>query len=301
MTLDQNPIIKKILLLLLITAFILPVSAAEPEVYYYAGNNRPAPEAEAIKKVEVDRESDNKIWIHTYIKSDGAWKIAQKEMIRVKSSEQHTISLYDGRLLIHKTKRSFAKNQNAGYQFEDRRDGIVVRSGHSKNQIPLNLDGVITEYYDNGRVKSESMYNDNQLVWNHNWLRNGDKYIDTIFYSVDTWPEYLNGEIVLKTHLNNHIVGSKYFNNDLAGTVLLGFVIMKNGELDGVQMVNESLPVIGEVAVEGFQTLPGKWKPATLDNRAVRCFMTFPVNFIQKGGMFDEVEIIGNMIFYNYR
>jgi hypothetical protein len=51
----------------------LSVEAGEPEVFYYAGNNRPALEAEAIKKVEVDRKSDKKIWIETYIKSNGGW------------------------------------------------------------------------------------------------------------------------------------------------------------------------------------------------------------------------------------
>jgi antitoxin component YwqK of YwqJK toxin-antitoxin module len=301
MIFNQNPNIAKIFLLLLVTVLSLSVEAGEPEVFYYAGNNRPALEAEAIKKVEVDRKSDKKIWIETYIKSNGGWEIVQREKIQAKTSDQHMISHYDGNLLTHKTKRSFTKNENSGYLFEDRRDGIVIRSGHSKNKVPLHLKGVITEYYKDGSKRSESLYDDNQLVWNHNWLRNGDKYLDTIFYSFDTWPEYLNGSTVLKTHLNNHIVSSKYYNEVLEGTVLLGFVIMENGDLDGVHLVNESFLDIGKVAVEGFQSLPGKWKPATLNNQAVRCFMTFPINFIHRVGMFDEVIISGNVLFYNYR
>ena len=301
MIFNQNPNIAKIVLLLFITVLSLGAEASEPEVFYYAGNNRPALETEAIKKVEVSRVSDKKIWMETYIKSNGNWKIVQREKIQVKTSDQHTISHYDGSLLTYKTKRSFTRNEHNGYLFEDRRDGILIRSGHAKNKIPLHLQGAITEFYENGSKRSVSLFNDNQLVWNHNWLRNGDKYLDTIFYSVDSWPEYLNGSAVLKTHLNNHIVNSKYYNGGLEGTILLGFVIMENGDLDGVHMVNGSFMDIGKVAVEGFQSLPGKWKPATLNNQTVRCFMTFPINFIHRVGMFDEVIISGNVLFYNYR
>ena len=301
MIFNQNPNIAKIVLLLFITVLSLGAEASEPEVYYYAGNDRPALEAEATKKVEVNRESDKKIWIHTYIKSDGGWEIVQKEKILVKSSDQHTISLYDGSMITHKTIRSFSRDEHNGYQFVERKDGIIIRSGHSKNRIPLHLQGEIVEFYENGNRKSVSMYNDNQLVWNHNWLKNGEKYPDTIFFSVDTWPEYLDGTTMLKTHLSNHIVNSQFYKQEMEGTVILGFVIMENGDLVGVHIANEFIFDIGNVAVEGLQSLPGNWKPATLNNQAVRCFMTLPINFIHRAGMFDDIIFTDRMLFYIYR
>ncbi len=301
MIINRNPSIAKIVLLLLITFLGLGVEAGEPEVYYYAGNDRPSLEAEAIKKVEVNRESKNKTWILTYVKSNDEWEMVQKEKILVISSNQHTISHYDDDGLTHKTKRSYSWNEHTDYQFVDRKDGIVIRYGHSKNKIPLHLHGEVLEYYDDGSRKSVSMYDDNQLVWNQNWLKDGEKYLDTIFYSVDTWPEYLNGATELKTHLRDHIVSSQYYKQEMEGTVLLGFVVTEYGDLEGVYIVNDFIFDIGKVAVEGFQSLPGKWKPAILNNQAVRCFITFPINFIYRAGMFEDITFTSRMLFYIYR
>ena len=203
----------------------------------------------------------------------------------------------------HKTRRTFIKVEDGLFEFQDKRIGRVMVKGGASRKLPLQMEGKVTEYYENGMVKSESLYRDNQLVWNKNWLQNGDKYIDSIFYSVDNWPVYLDDAMNLKTHMNNHIVESRYYSNKLSGTVRIGFTIMEDGELRGVHILNEEVTGIAAVAREAFETLPGKWKPAVLDGRNVRCFMTFPVNFIQKGDdmMFQEVEIVGNMIFYNYQ
>jgi hypothetical protein len=297
----QNPNIVKIFLLLLVTVLSLSVEAGEPEVYFYASNDRPATEAEAIKKVEVDRKSNKKIWILTYIKSNGGWEFVQKEKIQVKSSDNHTICHYDGRRITHKTDRTFSRSGQNGYQFTERKDGILIKSGRSKNKIPLHLQGEIAEFYESGEKKSLSMYMDNQLVWNHNWLPNGEKYMDTIFYSVDTWPEYLDGPTALKTHLKKHIVNSRYYKQEMQGTVLLGFVITEYGDLEGVHIANEFFFDIGKVAVEGFRLLPGKWKPAILNDQAVRCFMTFSINFIHQPGMFEDITFTDRMLFYIYR
>ena len=53
------------------------------------------------------------------------------------------------------------------------------------NLEPLLFEGEVTEFYSNGNKKSISVYKNNELVWNKNWLENGEKYIDNIFYSVD--------------------------------------------------------------------------------------------------------------------
>ena len=117
-------------------------------------------------------------------------------------------------------------------------------------------------YYYAGSKKSVSMYDDNQLVWNQNWLKDGEKYLDTIFYSVDTWPEYLNGATELKTHLRDHIVSSQYYKQEMEGTVLLGFVVTEYGDLEGVYIVNE---------------------------------------FIYRAGMFEDITFTSRMLFYIYR
>jgi hypothetical protein len=272
------------------------------EISYYGGNDRPSGESNAIKKIEKEQISDKKYWLHTYIRNDAGWDPVKSELIRIKSPEEQIISLYNGKLMLYRTVRKISRTGDGNYLFEETKGGKPVRTGHATELIPLHLEGEVTEYYDSGVKRSEAYYRDNQLVWNHNWLENGEKYIDTIFYSVDSWPRYLDGDLAMKAHMNNYIVNSRYYSNDLNGTVLLGFVIMEDGQLKGIQLVNKSTLEIAEVVREALETLPGKWKPAVLDNRPVRCYMTFPVNFLVRGTMqFENVEIIGNMIFYNYR
>jgi antitoxin component YwqK of YwqJK toxin-antitoxin module len=274
----------------------------EPQVWYFGSNDRPATEKTAIKKLVLEKTPRNKKWLYTHLKIDDDWKVVKKEIFRETRPLHYTVQLYEGKLLMHKTRLTFEKIGDETYLFEERRDGRITRTGNSSSRIPLHLEGMVKEYYDNGNLKSESMYADNQLVWNRNWLRDGSKFIDSLFYSVDRWPVYINGDLVLKTTLNNHIVESKHYSNDLSGTVLLGFVIMETGEIQGVHVMNYPVTKIAEVAAEGLQMLPGKWEPAVLDNKTVRCFMTFPINFINRNAMmFNEVEMVGNMIFYNYR
>lgn len=296
--------IKPLLLALALTgmAFIPLTASDNPEVYFYAANDRPSPEEQAILKKEVIHQSDRKAWLHTYIRSEFSnWEILKTERIRIKSSGEHRVALYIGGLRQQTTIRTFTKNMDLNYYFEERREGVLVRKGQTRSQIPLHLEGLVTEYHVNGQKKSESYYRDNQLVWNRNWLKNGEKYIDTIFFSVDTWPQYREGEIAMKAYINNYIIDSKFYSNDLHGTVLLGFVIMENGELSGVHLVNDPMPGISGIVMAALQTLPGEWEPAVLDNRKVRCYMTFPVNFKTRDVMqFESVQMVGNMIFYNY-
>ena len=272
------------------------------EAYYYAGNNRPSEESGAIRKIVKETVSDKKYWLHTYIRSDHGWDPVKSELIRIKSPEEQIIALYQGNLRLSRTVRHVSPSDDGGYDFEETTKGVLVRKGHATSLIPLHLEGRVDEYYPDGALRSEEFYRDNQLVWNLNWLENGDKYIDSIFYSVDRWPQYEEGEVAMKSHMNNYIVKSRYFSKDLVGTVLLGFVIMKNGELEGVRVVNKSQLPIAEAVRESLETLPGRWKPALLDGRTVRCYMTFPVNFkVRSNVQFENVEIMGNQIFYNYR
>lgn len=272
------------------------------DIYFYAANDRPVKEAQAFKKIEVKHSSEKRIWLHTYLKDVNNWKYVKSELVRIKSPEDHIVFLYVGNLRQNKTNRHFEKLDNNNYRFEEIRDGILVRSGQTRYKIPMYLEGLVTEYHENGQKKTEAYYRDNQLLWNHNWLADGKKYIDTIFYSVDTWPQYIEGDLAMKAYMNNYIISSRYYSKELSGTVLLGFVIMEDGELEGVHLVNNPMSEIAGVVKGALQSLPGSWKPAILNENFVRCYMTFPVNFMVRDDLqFENVQIIGNMMFYNYR
>ena len=175
---------------------------------------------------------------------------------------------------------------------------VVKRKGLTTARLPLTFEGEVIEYYKNETVKSKSIYKNNQLVSNENWLENGEKYIDNIFYSVDIPPSYDIETDNMLAHVSSKF--SQHTLIDIAGTILIGFVIMENGDLAGARIVDGIQPDLDKIAVEAVQSFPGKWKPAVLNNENVRFFCTMPINFktADEFVSFDNIYFTGGMLFY---
>ncbi|MFC2099144.1 sulfatase/phosphatase domain-containing protein, partial [Bacteroidota bacterium] len=71
--------------------------------------------------------------------------------------------------------------------------------------LPLHLEGVETRYYEKGHVKSVSIYRNNQLLSNQNWLFNGRRSHDNVFQSVDEAPSYIDGDEKIHEYLRAKI------------------------------------------------------------------------------------------------
>ncbi len=172
-------------------------------------------------------------------------------------------------------------------------------AGYTLNRLPLILDGEVTEYYGNGKIRSKSHYNRNELIYNQNWLENGDRYIDSIFYSVHEEPTLSGGNFILHQHMRKALTASGLDFSAVSGNLLLGFVVMETGEIAGVRVIQGLGQQINGVAVKALQTLDGKWKPARLSGRNVRYFQLLPINFISKETNFQSLEFDGYMIHYD--
>lgn len=283
-------IMSKILIAFL---FIICINAfaAEDSTYFYGVNNTPADPQNAILKVKVIRSSSRKYKISTYVKQNDQWVSILNKNIRIKNGNEFLISEYGKNAKSKKYTRLCSENPDGMYDFTEIRNKKVIRTGTSRTSFPLTLEGKEITFYDNRQKKSESVYRNNQLISNVNWLKDGEKYIDNIFYSVDKYPVYKAGTKLLHKYLSEYINQSGYRIQDVDGNVTIGFVITKNGEIEGVYVVNGIISGLDEIVADAVESIPGKWEPAKLNNEKVNCFLTIPVNFRQQASAsFDYLE-----------
>ncbi len=270
------------------------------EVFYYGSNNRPVKgESEAVLLQEVNKISSRKYVIRTRTFFNENWTQVKKEKIKVRS---------DGSQRIYYTaesffpKRVFRKMDKIGpdeFQFTESTLTSTIRTGRSTSYLPLHLEGTVTVYHPNGEIKSISEYHDNKLISNENWTSDGSKYIDSLFYSVDQEPEYQMGDNFFKAFLINKLKESKLDLTQIEDQVVIGWVVMENGELDGVIALKGKSRQLNQILVNTVAQLPGYWTPAILDGKKVRYFMSIPLNFLQREAKFQDIEFSAGVMHYN--
>lgn len=279
-------------------------------VLYYGVNSKPVDDAvDARLKKELIKKSDKRFIIITSVvsnntkKKNEGWLMTEKEKIRIEKNGTLYISKTGEDYLAKKIRREMIQRDSGLYEFSDLDAGAntrkVIRTGFSSTFLPLHLEGTETAYYSNGNIKSISQFRNNQLISNQNWLQNGDKYIDSIFYSADREPVYQMGSDFFHKYLLQNLYNSNFDLAQIREVVEVAWVVMENGEMAGVISLSESDDPLNLFLVKCVADLPGKWQPATLDGKAVRYFISVPLNFQHRDISFQDVELSSGSLFYN--
>jgi hypothetical protein len=297
--LELKYLIRLIAIILLGT--VLLAGMRGQEVFYYGVNSRSVTdEADAQVKKEVKTRSDSRYTIRTFNKVNDNWRPVSREKIRSLGNDEILIRYYANSYFPKKKfYREIRQTSPGMFQFEESTVHLPVRTGYSSRYLPLHLEGEVTEYHRNGELKSKSLYRDNQLISNENWLPDGAKYIDSIFYSADVEPEYQMGDGFFKSYLLQSLTESKIDLTQIEDQVVIGWVVMETGELDGVIALQGKAPQLNEFLVKTIAGLPGYWIPAKLEGKTVRYFMSIPLNFVQRDVKFQEIEFSGGYMHYN--
>ncbi|MBL7111004.1 MAG: energy transducer TonB [Bacteroidales bacterium] len=273
-------------------AISIQATAQEDTTYFYSANNRPADPREAVLKRTIFQSAPKKYKISTFTKQDNQWQIFSTGVIRIRGTNEFLVREYRDGSMEKIYTRMYSETPEGLYDFTEIWNDNMIRTGTSGTRIPLTLEGIEVKYYDNGQKKSESVYRNNQLVSNINWLKNGEKYIDNVFYSVDEYPEYKAGTKMLHKYLSEYIAQSGLSTDNLDGAITIGFVITIAGEIDGVYVAGGIMPGFDEMVAEAVRSIPGKWEPAILNNEKVNCFLTIPINFRREAFIgFDNLEL----------
>jgi hypothetical protein len=289
---------KKNILLLNLVLCIHLISSGQT-VYYYGVNNKHLTDEEnAVSMIQVNQIGDDRIELETFMKWRNEWRSVYNERIKIKTENEYLVRKYANGHQIDKYVRFYSWEPGDTYKFVEMTNDAVRRRGTTSTKLPLSFEGEVTDYFGNELVKSKSIYKNNQLISNENWLENGEKYIDNIFYSSDIPPSY----DIEKDNLLEH-VSSKFSQHkliDISGTILVGFVIMENGDLAGIHIVEGLQSDLNQTAVDALESFPGRWQPAVLNNENVRFYCTMPINFKKAEEFihFNHLEYTDGMLFY---
>lgn len=293
---------RRFLLYFLLVLWIPCLSAQE--VYYYGANNRPVKNVEeAILFKTVHQKSKKKYIISSQVRTDEGWRMIRRQKIRINRDGMLRIAIKEDKLIpkiIFREIRSMVPDPDL-YVFEEtRRGGAVVREGKSSTFLPLHLEGKVTEFYPDGQTKSISYFNNNQLISNENWLTDGSKYIDSIFYSVNEEPVFTLGEDFFKTSILDYLSESDIILDEFEDEVLIGWVVMETGEMDGVIALEGKSDKLNQVLVDAVSQVPGRWQPAILAGDTVRYFMTMPLTISHNDANFQNLEFKWGVLHYDY-
>jgi periplasmic protein TonB len=84
----------------------------------------------------------------------------------------------------------------------------------------------------------------------------------------------------------------------MEGRLVVGFVVMENGNIKGLRIENGLGLEMNNLALTAFHTLKGEWQPARLNGENVRYYQLFPINFIYRDFDFDYLEMRGSMLYW---
>jgi protein TonB len=116
-----------------------------------------------------------------------------------------------------------------------------------------------------------------QVVIEDNAVVNEDE--NQIFVFVEEYPEFPNGEENMYKYLGSNI---KYpheaLENGIQGTVVVKFVVEKDGSISNVKAVRKIGGGCDEEAVRVVKRMP-RWKPGKQSGKPVRTEFTLPIQF----------------------
>jgi hypothetical protein len=291
---STHPNIKKFITIFY-ALFLTSQLFSQETVLYFGANGKITDPDHATEMLNIQKKSPIKTTIQTFLQKEKTWEKATTDLYRLENDS--TIQIRENSADFTGTiYRTFHRPDNNLYVFSDVIKKQVVRRGTAKSLVPLVLQGEVTEFYKNGNIKSVSQYRNNELVSNQNWNADGTPYIDHIFYSVDVYPTFRPGARVINQKLMEAFRNSGIDISSISGSLVIGFVVMEDGQIDGVKVLKGLGPTINTAAVETIKNLKGEWTPAKLDDQVVRFFQVFPINFIYKTQSFEFAELRGSTL-----
>ena len=101
---------------------------------------------------------------------------------------------------------------------------------------------------------------------------------DEIFSIVENEPEYPGGDEALYKFISKNIVYPKSAREKgIQGTVLVEFVVEKDGKLSNIKVIRSADPALDAEAVRVISKMP-KWKPGTQRGKKVRSTFRLPIS-----------------------
>lgn len=102
---------------------------------------------------------------------------------------------------------------------------------------------------------------------------------EPIFTTTETMPEFPGGQEAMYSFITNEIVYPQDAREKgVTGTVLVKFVVEKDGSVSNAEVIVPLYPSIDKESVRTIMAMP-KWKPGMQEGKPVRCYYNIPLKF----------------------
>jgi hypothetical protein len=266
---------KKAFAILLVFSSVYLFGQKDTLIYYTSKNKVISSQENAIMYDKVVKKNNSEYLITTFLKVEDKWN--KIDAVKIKIESDSTLS--------EKTKeynitRVFHKTDSGCYYVKDYSNKILISEGKSSLMFPLIKQGNWKIFDEtNGKLKSEDVYLNNQLISNKFWLTES-YYINDVFTHGDKDPEYEGGPTALFKYISSNLVYPQYaMENNISRNVKIRIIIMKDGSIGGTEIVKKADPLLDLAAINVINSIPNKWKPGQIDGKEVNMSIIFPINF----------------------
>jgi TonB family protein len=271
---------KRIYTLLLLTFTTLSGFCETDTVIYYSKLGKViGSEINAIYYDQVKKMTDTVSYSEKYIKKNGKWIHVEDDQKLLKITD--SLYLVFGKVTSKTdTIYRYVKKITLGYLIKDFQNKILVSTGVSKLIIPLIKEGKWVNYYrSTHKIKSEEEYTDNQMTGNRRWKETTSEDIANVYSLSEVDPEFAGGHKQLVTYLStNTQYPGKSKRHGEKGTVMVRFIVMEDGIIDGVEVIKGVTPELDAESIRVVKLMP-PWKPGSTDGKNVRVLLEVPFQF----------------------
>lgn len=102
---------------------------------------------------------------------------------------------------------------------------------------------------------------------------------DSVYFVAETMPQFKGGASDIIKYLHDNIrYPAKAMENKISGTVLLGFIVARDGSLTNIRIERGLGSELNVEAIRVIKAMP-KWTPGKIKGKPVRVHYTMPIKF----------------------
>lgn len=144
------------------------------------------------------------------------------------------------------------------------------------NRVNNKLHGLVITYYPNGQMKRKDYYGGGEFVHGKCFTETG---ADTTHFEYQVMPKYPGGDVGLYGFINSKIKYPKRaMEKGIEGKVIVRFVVDLKGNVVNPVIANSVHPLLDEEALRIVKLLKG-WDPGYHDGEKVKVWFTLPILF----------------------
>lgn len=283
--LKTKMIIRALLLAFLISIKVFPQEMKDT-IIYFGINGRIVNKENAKSYKSFCKSSDDEYIVRSYFLKENKWETNGYYEKYLKINDSIIIcEYYNYNDLLSSCKLLLKEINDSIYFIKEFSESDELRNEGYYYSFPpiLKTDKHLTYYRDNNEIHTISYYKNNELIDNIILNREGDTIATKVYYDVDILPKYKNDEYDNKLRLDiQRIMRYPEYaaERGIQGKVYVEFIIMEDGSMHGINVVEGVATSLDNEAVRVIKKLSKGWSPGYLDNKAVKVIFTIPLVFV---------------------